>query len=130
MKELPEVKMIFLASNRRDHHELALAEIDERAAAPNPDEIGLSHFGFRLKNMDDLGAAYDELKKHDGPISFTVKHGVTRSIYFLDPEGYQLVVYVDNLTDEIGKMSDSYFGPEKLDFAPGETTSWSSSCAS
>ena len=27
MKELPEVKMVFLASNRRDHHEIALAEV-------------------------------------------------------------------------------------------------------
>jgi catechol 2,3-dioxygenase len=120
MKELPEAKMIFLASNRRDHHELALAEVGQRASAPNPNDIGLSHFAFRLKNMDDLRAAYRELKEHDVPISFTVNHGMTQSIYFLDPDGNQLEVYVDNPLEEIAKMSDPYSGLEKLDFARGE----------
>jgi catechol 2,3-dioxygenase len=120
MKELPEVKMIFLASNRRDHHELALAEVGERAGAPNPSDIGLAHLAFRLKNIDDLRAAYRELKEHNVPISFTVNHGVTRSVYFLDPDGNQVEVYVDNPTEEIAKMSDPYFGLGKLDFAPEE----------
>jgi catechol 2,3-dioxygenase len=120
MKDLPELKMIFLASNRRDHHELALAEVGEHASAPNPSDIGLSHFAFRLKDMDDLRAAYLELKKHDVPISFTVNHGVTRSIYFLAPDGNQLEVYVDNPPDEIAKMSDPYLGLEKLNFANEE----------
>jgi catechol 2,3-dioxygenase len=120
MKELPEAKMIFLASNRRDHHELALAEVGERAGAPHPSDIGLAHFAFRLKNMDDLRAAYRELKEHDVLISFTVNHGVTRSVYFLDPDGHQLEVYVDNPPEEIAKMSDPYCGLEKLDFAPEE----------
>jgi catechol 2,3-dioxygenase len=120
MKQLPEVKMVFLASNRRDHHELALAEVGQGAGAPHPNDIGLSHFAFRLKNMEDLRDAYRELKEHDVPISFTVNHGVTRSVYFLDPDGYQLEVYVDNPPDEIAQMRDPYSGLEKLDFARGE----------
>ena len=117
MKELPEVKMIFLASNRRDHHELALAEIGQPPGVPGPNDIGLSHFAFCLKNIHNLRAAYRELKEHDVQISFTVSHGVTRSVYFLDPDGYQLGLYVDNSPEEIAKMSDPYFGLEKLDFA-------------
>jgi catechol 2,3-dioxygenase len=120
MKELPQVKMVFLASNRRDHHELALAEVGARASAPNPGDVGLSHFAFRLKSIEDLRAAYRELKEHGVPISFTVNHGVTRSVYFLDPDGNQLEVYVDNLPEEISGMKDPYFGLEKLEFAPDE----------
>jgi len=49
MKELPEVKMIFLASNRRDHHELALAEIGQPPGVPGRTILGcrISRFGSR-----------------------------------------------------------------------------------
>jgi catechol 2,3-dioxygenase len=120
MKELPQVKMVFLASNRRDHHEIALAEVGEQAGAPKPGDVGLAHCAFRLKSLEDLRAAYREFKERGVPISFTVNHGVTRSIYFLDPDGNQLEVYVDNTPEEIAKMSDPYFGLDKLDFAPDE----------
>ena len=120
MKELPEVKMLFLASNRRDHHEIALAEVGEQAGAPKPGDVGLAHCAFRLKNMEDLRAAYREFKERGVPISFTVNHGVTRSIYFLDPDGNQLEVYVDNSPEEIAQMRDPYFGLDKLEFASDE----------
>src|ERR1700738_5174434 len=89
MKELPEVKMVFLASNRRDHHEIALVEVGEGARAPEPGDVGLPHCAFRLKSAEDLLAAYREFKQHGVPISFTVNHGVTLSIYFLDPDSKQ-----------------------------------------
>ncbi|MGA7761994.1 MAG: VOC family protein [Candidatus Binataceae bacterium] len=120
MKELPQVKMLFLASNRRDHHEVALAEVGESAGAPKPGDVGLAHCAFRLKSQEDLLAAYREFKQRGVPISFTVNHGVTRSIYFLDPDGNQLEVYVDNTPEEIAKMSNPYFGLDKLEFAADE----------
>jgi len=120
MKELPEVKMLFLASNRRDHHEIALAEVGEDAGAPKPGDVGLAHCAFRLKGQEDLLAAYREFKQRGVPISFTVNHGVTRSIYFLDPDGNQLEVYADNTPEEIAKMKNPYFGLDKLDFASDE----------
>ncbi|HLK86348.1 MAG TPA: VOC family protein [Candidatus Binataceae bacterium] len=118
MKELPEVKMLFLASNRRDHHEIALAEVGEHAGQPGAHDVGLAHFAFRLRSLEDLRDAYRELKEHNVPISFTVNHGVTRSIYFLDPDGNQLEVYADNSPEEIASMSNPYFGLDKLEFAP------------
>ena len=120
MKELPEVKMLFLASNRRDHHEIALVEVGPQARAPKPDDVGLAHCAFRLKNKEDLRAAYHELKQRGVPISFTVNHGITRSVYFLDPDGNQIEVYCDNPPAEIAKMKDPYFGLDKLDFALDE----------
>ncbi len=120
MHELPQVGMLFLASNRRDHHEIALAEVGPQAATPGDGDTGLAHVAFRLKNEDDLRAAYAELKERDVPICFTVNHGVTRSVYFLDPDGNQLEVYCDNSPEEIAKMGDAYFGLEKLSFAQGD----------
>ena len=85
MKELPEVKMLFLASNRRDHHEIALAEVGEHAGAPKPGDVGLAHCAFRLKSLEDLHAAYREFKEarranqlHRQPRS-DAKHLLSRS---------------------------------------------------
>ena len=75
---------------------------------------------LQTNRAEDLLAAYREFKQHGVPISFTVNHGVTLSIYFLDPDGNQLEVYSDNPPEEIAKMSNPYFGLDKLDFAPDE----------
>ena len=70
-----------------------------------------------LKQMMDL----PEFKKCDVPIDFTVDHGVTKSIYFHDPDGHQLEVYCDNPPEYIAKIrTNIYGGMEKLDFAPNE----------
>jgi catechol 2,3-dioxygenase len=120
MRELPQLGMVFLASNRRDHHEIALAEVGLHAGAPKETDAGLAHIAFRLKGEDELRAAYRELKERSVPICFTVDHGVTKSVYFLDPDGNQLEVYCDNPPEEIARKEDPYFGLDKLDFAPGE----------
>jgi catechol 2,3-dioxygenase len=120
MREVPQIKMVFLASNRRDHHEIALAEVGPNASTPRESDTGMAHVAFRLKTEDELRAAYSEFKERGVPVSFTVNHGVTKSIYFLDPDGNQLEVYCDNPPEEIAKMKDPYFGMDKLDFAPAD----------
>jgi catechol 2,3-dioxygenase len=120
MMDLPEIPGTFLANGRRDHHEIALFEIGPDAEAPRAKQIGLSHIAFRLRNEDDLRAAYREFKERGVPISFTVDHGVTKSIYFSDPDGHELEVYCDNSPEEIAKFRNPYMGTRKLDFAPDE----------
>lgn len=120
MQEMPQMKMVFLASNRRDHHEIALAEVGPNAGAPRDSDTGLAHVAFRLKTEDELRAAYREFKERGVPVSFTVNHGVTKSVYFLDPDGNQLEVYCDNPPEEIAKMKEPYNGMGKLDFAPSD----------
>jgi catechol 2,3-dioxygenase len=120
MMELPAIGGLFLANNRRDHHEIALFEVGPDAAGPQGKQIGLSHIAFRLRNLEDLRAAYKEFKEKQVPISFTVDHGVTKSIYFLDPDGHELEVYCDNSPAEIANFPNPYLGMEKLDFAQNE----------
>jgi len=117
MKESPEIGMLFLANNRRDHHEIALLEVGPQAEAPRANEIGLVHIAFRLRTEEDLRAAYKELKEREVPISFTVNHGITKSVYFRDPDGYELEVYCDNPLEEHAWMANAYLGMDKLDFA-------------
>jgi catechol 2,3-dioxygenase len=120
MKEISQPSIVFLANNRRDHHEVGLLEVGPQAAGPRDSDIGLLHVAFRLRSEADLRAAYKELKDNDVPISFTVNHGITKSIYFRDPDGHELEVYYDNPPEEYAKMPNSYMGMDKLDFAPDD----------
>jgi catechol 2,3-dioxygenase len=117
MMEIPAIRAAFLANNRRDHHEIALFEVGPEAEGLRTKQIGLAHIAFRLRNEKDLRAAYEEFKEKDVPISFTVDHGVTKSVYFCDPDGHELEVYCDNSPEEMAKFTNPYLGMNKLDFA-------------
>jgi catechol 2,3-dioxygenase len=118
MKNVPEIGAVFLSFNGRDHHEIALFQIGPQAEAPKGNQVGLLHFAFRLRNEEDLRAAYQEFKEKGVPVSFTVNHGVTKSVYFRDPDGNELEVYCDNPPEEYVHFPNAYLGMDKLDFAP------------
>jgi catechol 2,3-dioxygenase len=118
MMEIPALPAVFLANHRRDHHEIALFEVGSDAEGLRGKQIGLAHVAFRLRNEQELRAAYRELKERQVPISFTVDHGVTKSVYFRDPDGHELEVYCDNSPEEVAKFANPYLGMNKLEFAP------------
>ena len=118
MNEIPELRAAFLSSGGRDHHEVALLEIGPQAEAPGA--TGMLHVAFRLQSEEELRSAYEELKARGIPISFTVNHGVSKSIYFQDPDGHGMELYCDNRPEEYAHMPDPYLGMDKLDFAPND----------
>lgn len=120
MSEIAMPRILFLANNRRDHHEIGLLEVGPQASAPPANAVGLVHVAFRLRSEEELRAAHKELKEKEVPISFTVNHGITKSVYFLDPDGHELEVYCDNPPEEYAKLPNSYMGMDKLDFAPND----------
>ena len=121
MKHVPEIRGVFLSFRGRDHHEIALIEVGADAPLPKPNQAGLLHVAFRLRNEEDLRAAYQELKEKNVPVNFTVNHGVSKSVYFQDPDGNELEVYTDNDIAEIDAIRpNGYLGMEKLDFAPND----------
>lgn len=110
--------VVFLSAGRRDHHEIALAEVGAEAGAPKPTDVGMVHFAFRLRDEADLLEAYDTLLREEVEISYTVNHGVTKSVYFFDPDGHEVEVYADNSPEEVASFDNPYAGFEKLSFAP------------
>jgi catechol 2,3-dioxygenase len=118
MGEVPGV--VFLSNGRRDHHELGLAEIGAGAPDAPPHAVGLVHVAFRLRNEEELRAAYAELQANGVEISYTVNHGVTKSVYFFDPDRNELELYVDNPPAEVASFENPYGGTEKLEFAPNQ----------
>ena len=84
-------------SSGRTHHELLLIEIGG-AAPEGPRRVapGLYHIGFKVGNTDDeLRAAYRDLLVAGVQIVGSADHGVTHSLYILDPDGNELELYVD-----------------------------------
>jgi catechol 2,3-dioxygenase len=110
----------FLASHRRDHHEIGLLEVGAAAEGPRGRQVGLAHVAFRLGDEAELKKAYRELKERQVPICFTVHHGITKSVYFEDPDGNQLEVYWDVPPEQRPKMDKDYMGMDRLDFAPDD----------
>lgn len=59
-------------------------------------EPGLYHIGFKIGDGPEAArAVYKELKEKNVPIVGTTDHGVTHSIYILDPDGNELELYAD-----------------------------------
>jgi catechol 2,3-dioxygenase len=111
-----EPSVAFLSTGR-DHHELGIAELGAEAPDGTFYQVGMEHFAFKLSNEDDLIEAYETLLRENVEIAYTVNHGVTKSVYFFDPDGNELEVYADNSPAEVASFENPYGGMEKLAFA-------------
>lgn len=109
--------MVKFLSTGRDHHELGLAQLGPDAPNSVFYQIGMEHFAFKLSNEEDLREAYDTLLAENVEIAYTINHGVAKSVYFYDPDGNQLEVYVDNTPEEVDSFENPYGGMDKLPFA-------------
>lgn len=86
---------IALFSGGRTHHELLLIEIGGQPKQHRV-EPGLYHIGFKIGDGPEAARqVYRELVEKQVPIVGTGDHGVTHSIYILDPDGNELELYAD-----------------------------------
>lgn len=106
-----------------EHHRVALADPDAAAAmaadqditsdglvgtagavrtAITPQEVaglplhGLSHVAFTYASLQDLLENYTRLKNDGVEPTTTINHGTTTSMYYVDPDGNQVELQVDN----------------------------------
>lgn len=97
--------MVFFSTDREDnHHMLALVPGKEGAATPKPDQIGMQHVSFELGSFAELQEAWRHFKANNVPIDYTVFHGITKSVYFFDPDGNRLEVYC-NVPEAVYRQS-------------------------
>lgn len=83
-------------SSGRNHHEMLLIEIGGEVKEKHHVEPGLYHIGFKIGDgPESARISYKELKEKNIPIVGTTDHGVTHSIYILDPDGNELELYAD-----------------------------------
>lgn len=87
---------IALFSSGRTHHEMLLIEIGGRPKPKHSPEPGLYHIGFKIgDSTDDIKEAFKELTAAGVTIIGTTDHGITHSLYILDPDGNELELYAD-----------------------------------
>jgi len=78
-----------------NHHDFAIMAIGEDAASPPEHAPGLLHAAFKIgDSLAQLRAAKADLEAA-GIATVPRDHGVTQSLYFHDPDGNEIEVYVD-----------------------------------
>ena len=86
--------MIFLSATGESHHDLALLRVGDSAPSPLPNSVGLYHVAIQLADWDAVKLAHGLLNER-GLLKGTADHGVTRSLYIVDPDGNEIELYCD-----------------------------------
>lgn len=96
--------MVFFSTDVEDnHHMLALIPGKPGATMPSPDHVGMQHVSFELGSFAELQEAYRVLKDKGVNICYTTFHGISKSVYFNDPDGNMLEVYCNVPAEEYRK---------------------------
>ena len=78
-----------------NHHDFAVMEVSGEDGAGGPSAVGLHHVAFKIgSNLDDLREAKAKLEAASIAVT-PIDHEVTKSLYFSDPDGNGIEVYVD-----------------------------------
>lgn len=77
------------------HHDIAVFKVGEDAAAPERNQVGLAHVALLADSLETVRDWYGKLKAQGVDGLRTVDHGITKSVYFRDPEGNELEIYCE-----------------------------------
>jgi len=78
-----------------NHHDFAIVALGKDAASAGDNAVGLFHVAFKIgDDIETLREARAHLDKA-GVESTPVDHEVTQSLYFADPDGNVIELYVD-----------------------------------
>lgn len=80
-----------------NHHDIALFEAAPDAPDAQKGSTGLAHLALKIgTTLDQLREAKGWLESHGVAIDRIHDHTVTKSIYFHDPDGNELEVFVES----------------------------------
>ena len=83
-------------SSGRTHHELLLIAVGPAQPIPSGRRLGMYHFGLKVGDSDDeLREVLRRLQQARVHITGASDHGVTHSLYILDPDGNEIELYID-----------------------------------
>ena len=87
------MKMTFFTLG--NHHDFAVMEVSGEGSSHARTAVGLDHVAFKVgESLDELREAKTKLEAA-GLKPRPVDHEVTKSLYFADPDGNGVEVYVD-----------------------------------
>ena len=103
-------QMTFFTLGR--HHDFAVIAVGADAPSQKSTAVGTHHIGFEMEGgLDGLREAKERLEAAGVTVA-PVDHHVTKSLYFRDPDGNALELYVEG-SDVWKKDPDSLFTPVK-----------------
>ena len=103
--------MLFFSADVKDnHHMLAIRQAKDGAAMPDPEQVGMEHVAYELGSFAELQEAWKIFKENNVKIRHVVFHGITKSIYFYDPDGNMLELYVNVPPEEYRKSMLNPYG--------------------
>lgn len=105
---------VFLSWGEK-HHDLALQGIGDDAPGPGRG-VGLYHAAFEVEETDALYETYRGLLRRGVEVS-AVDHHISKALYFEDPDGNGLEVYLDTREENDRRTWDgenARFDPESL----------------
>jgi catechol 2,3-dioxygenase len=80
-----------------NHHDFAVLAVGDGGPDSPPDAPGLFHVAFRVgESVGELREAKEHLEANGVTIDITADHTVTKSLYFADPDGNMVELYVDS----------------------------------
>ena len=83
------------------HHDIGLFRVN---GEPTRGNAGLGHVALVVDGgMDELQAMHQRLLDNGVEIVSLTDHGMTKSVYFNDPDGNRLEIYADLMSPEEGK---------------------------
>lgn len=103
--------MLFFSTDVKDnHHMLAIRQVPAGTPPLNPELGGMEHVAYELGSFAELQEAYRIFKENSVKIRMLVYHGITKSIYFEDPDGNMLEVYCNVPPEEYRKSVPNPYG--------------------
>jgi len=108
-----EAEMVFMSRSREEHHQVVLA------TGRPPDTFSVvNQISFRVKTLGELRSMHERLVAAGAEQIRPIDHGNSWSVYFLDPEGNRLEVYLATpwyvnqpyaMPLDLGKSDDDLF---------------------
>ncbi len=83
------------------HHDIGLFKVRGEETKGN---LGLGHIAFVIDGgLKELEELHGRLVSHGAEIRSLTDHGMTKSVYFSDPDGNRLEIFCDTMSQEEGK---------------------------
>ncbi|NOX50502.1 MAG: biphenyl 2,3-dioxygenase [Gammaproteobacteria bacterium] len=76
-----------------EHHRVVL--VNDPGFDKSANMSGLHHVSFTYDSLDDLFDTFEKLQKQDIIPFWTINHGITMSMYYLDPMGNSIELQID-----------------------------------
>ncbi len=99
--DLGGMKMAFLSFGERDH-DIALIQVPDDEPVGSS---GFSHTALEIEGgVDQLKELYQKLNDYGAKVEMTADHVLTKSFYFLDPDGNRLELFAQMLNSSEAKQ--------------------------